>query len=184
MLLAVVASYNERADHRRSAWLVEHSALNIALFPPLFFFTGLYYTDVASTLSVLVFYWSFLRLNRLDVAPWRKSFLLVALGLVSLSFRQTNIFWVAVFPASITLVRELDEGHEAVKRSMERRASGFGDSFLSIVRTSFKMDIVYDPPVRDAWLEGMYRHSTWIMERDKADVWKTISRLLYPLQHV
>lgn len=49
------------------------------------------------------------------------------LGGVALGFRQTNIFWVAVFPAAIRLVRELDQGHHLVKESMYKGAEGFGD---------------------------------------------------------
>ena len=80
--------------------------------------------------------------------------MLVLLGLASLMFRQTNILWVAVFPAGITLVNELDKGHLVVKDSMYRRVEGFGDSVWSVVKTSFKMEVVYDPSVRDAWMEG------------------------------
>ena len=76
------------------------------------------------------------------------------LGSVSLMFRQTNIFWVAIFPAAIVLVSELDRGHRVVKNSMYRRTEGFGDTVLSVARTSWKMEVVFDPSVRDAWIEG------------------------------
>lgn len=78
------------------------------------------------------------------------------LGLLSLTFRQTNIFWVAVMPAILTTVVELDQGHKVVKESMYRRAEGFGDSMMSLARTSWKMGVVYDPPVRDAFFEGTH----------------------------
>lgn len=79
-----------------------HTAVNIALFPPLFFFCALFYTDVASTVSVLAFWAYFSRVR----ATWTiaQGICLTLLGLLSLTFRQTNIFWVAVFPAGLTLV--------------------------------------------------------------------------------
>lgn len=80
--------------------------------------------------------------------------MLVLLGVASFTFRQTNIFWVAVFPAGLTLVHHIDRGHSVVKESMYRRVEGFSDSWLSVAKTSWKMEVVYDPSVRDAWLEG------------------------------
>lgn len=136
--------------------LAAHGSLNIALFPPLFFFSALYYTDIASTLSWAIFYWYFLRSMRSDSFSPVQGLVQVALGSVSLLFRQTNIFWVAVAPAAIVLVMELDKGHAVVKQSMYRRAEGFGDTVLSVAKTSWKMNVIYDPPVRDAFIEGEF----------------------------
>lgn len=69
---------------RRS--LSAESALIVCTFPLLYFFSLLYYTDTISTLSVFLMYWAFLR-NRHGMAA--------SLGLLSISFRQTNIVWVA-----------------------------------------------------------------------------------------
>jgi alpha-1,2-glucosyltransferase len=134
--------------------LATHSALNIVLFPPLFFFSALYYTDVASTLSVVVFYWYFLKGLPEERPSVVRIVVQVLLGLVSLMFRQTNVFWIAVAPALLTTVVELDHGHKVAKESMYRRAEGFGDSTVSVARTSWKMGVVYDPPIRDAFFEG------------------------------
>lgn len=142
-------------DGFMSGILACHSSLNIALFPPLFFFSGLYYTDVASTLSVMVFYWYFLHQLPKTQPTIIEGFTLVFLGVISLMFRQTNIFWVAVAPAALTLIGELDRGHRVVKESMYRRAAGFGDTTNSIVKTSWKMNVIHDPPVRDAYFEGL-----------------------------
>lgn len=61
------------------------SALNLAMFPVLYFFTFLYYTDCGSTFFVLLMYYLHLR----------HSFLRAAVaGAISLFFRQTNIVWV------------------------------------------------------------------------------------------
>ncbi|TKA64461.1 hypothetical protein B0A55_10394 [Friedmanniomyces simplex] len=84
---------------------------------------------------------------------WTRTTGLIALGLASLAFRQTNIFWITAFPAGLVLVRELDRGHPAVRGSMHRKTEGFGDSVYSIAKTSWKMGVIYDPPVRDAWID-------------------------------
>lgn len=138
-----------------SAILTYHSSVNIVLFPPLFFFSALYYTDVASTLSVVLFYWYFLKtLSNGMRAGLKNALVQVVLGIVSLMFRQTNIFWVSIMPAALSLFMELDQGHRVVKESMYRRAEGFGDSTLSVAKTTWKMGVIYDPPVRDAFFEG------------------------------
>lgn len=62
------------------------SAFNLALFPLLYFFNFLYYTDVGSTFMVLLMYC--LHLDRRD---WFAAFI----GVLSVLFRQTNIIWVA-----------------------------------------------------------------------------------------
>jgi alpha-1,2-glucosyltransferase len=86
-------------EARSGALLSTHSALNIALLPPLFFFSALYYTDVASTLSVMLCFYLLIRSDESNIKQIWWHLRLFVLGLVSLSFRQTNIFWVAVFPA-------------------------------------------------------------------------------------
>lgn len=160
LLLVLIATYKVRrsANHpkmgSRVRLLAHHSSLNIALFPPLFFFSALYYTDIASTLSWVVFYCYFLRTLSSDGFSLVESTVQVVLGVVSLSFRQTNIFWVGVAPAALTLVMELDQGLSVVKQSMYRRAEGFGDSTWSVAKTSWKMSVLYDPPVGDAYIEG------------------------------
>lgn len=137
--------------HRR---LFQHSAVNMTFFPPVFFFAALYYTDVWSTISVVLFYNETMKTDRMHVTALERYIRLVALGLFSLLFRQTNIFWVAIFPAALTLVQHLDRGHDVVRQSMYSGAQGFGDSLASVARTSWKMDVVFDPPVRDSWIDG------------------------------
>lgn len=156
VVLRATFTIRRKRNHERgfvSNILACHSSLNIVLFPPLFFFSALYYTDMASTLSVVLFYWYFLH-SLAENPSLGRDFTKVLLGILSLTFRQTNIFWVAVAPAILTLVVELDQGHRVVKESMYRRAEGFGDSTLSVAKTSWKMEVVYDPPIRDAFFEG------------------------------
>lgn len=62
------------------------NALAVALFPPLYFFTFLYYTDVGSTFTVLLAYLLTLHHNHLLAA---------VISVMAVLFRQTNIVWVA-----------------------------------------------------------------------------------------
>ncbi|KAI5862021.1 glycosyltransferase family 59 protein [Durotheca rogersii] len=73
------------------------TGLNISLFPVLFFFSGLYYTDVISTLVVLLAYTNHLYRVGQDRPSIANGVYAVFLGLVALCVRQTNIFWVVVY---------------------------------------------------------------------------------------
>ncbi|KAK4939656.1 glucosyltransferase, partial [Elasticomyces elasticus] len=126
-----------------------HTALNICLFPPLFFFSALYYTDVASTFFVLVFLRLFLHTRASVGTETLAGVSMVLLGAVSLAFRQTNIFWVAIFPAGILLMKILDDGppHSG------HNARSWGVNFRQVVKTSWTLEYLYDVPVRDASIE-------------------------------
>lgn len=86
-------------------WSFTHTAINICLFPPLFFFSGLYYTDIASLLFVLLTYHATI----LYLQSKSNSFGLVALqlfyGAGALILRQTNVFWVGIFPIGLAALR-------------------------------------------------------------------------------
>lgn len=65
-------------------------ALALTWFPVLMFFNFVYYTDAGSTFFVLLCY----------MLVKQKQYTLAGLsGMISLTFRQTNIIWVAVFMA-------------------------------------------------------------------------------------
>jgi len=74
-----------------------HTAFNIALFPVTFFFSGLYYTDVVSTLAVLVAYKNHLARLGEETPGFLGGLWTVVLGVVALFMRQTNVFWVVVY---------------------------------------------------------------------------------------
>ncbi|KAI1126198.1 DIE2/ALG10 family-domain-containing protein [Nemania abortiva] len=83
------------------------TGINVALFPVLFFFSGLYYTDPASTLIVLLAYAN--HLTRVDAKP--PSFLndvySLVLGILALGFRQTNIFWTVVYIGGLEVIHAI-----------------------------------------------------------------------------
>ncbi|KAI0449976.1 DIE2/ALG10 family-domain-containing protein [Xylaria acuta] len=80
------------------------TGINVALFPVLFFFSGLYYTDPASTLIVLLAYANHLT----RVSSKQPSFLndvySLGSGILALGFRQTNIFWVVVYMGGLEVI--------------------------------------------------------------------------------
>ncbi|EUC32163.1 glycosyltransferase family 59 protein [Bipolaris zeicola 26-R-13] len=118
-----------------------HSAVNIALFPPLFFFSGLYYTDVMSTLVVLFAYTTHLASPPSSLSPLLAVSVLLS-GILALFFRQTNIFWVAVFPAGLAVVNALKaDGPSTASKSKD---------VTEILRDSWATGRIIDPPVQDA----------------------------------
>ena len=139
ILLAVLErqSVNRKKDQTENIFERRHIVTNILLFPVLFFFYGLYYTDVISVLSVLTTYLFYLKNDSKGV---------LSSGLLSLWFRQTNIIWVALFNGGLELTRILPS-------RLELPATA---SLTNIIQRSGEGGAVYDPPIENACLEGMY----------------------------
>lgn len=105
-----------------------HTAINICLFPPLLFFSGLYYTDVLSTALVLLQF--LIRVNVKEMTTIRP-ILLILNGIAALSVRQTNIFWVALLPAMLDVIDLLAERVPSIRSkssTLERRGATWQDS--------------------------------------------------------
>ena len=116
-----------------------HAAINVCLFPPLFFFYGLYYTDVLSAVSVLFVYKHFL--------VERHSAVIIAGGLFSLLFRQTNVLWVAVFLGGLAFCRAIPK--------CQQDANMFNEpTFFNILQASWQHASAYDPQISEASFEG------------------------------
>ncbi|PYH45156.1 phospholipase D/nuclease [Aspergillus saccharolyticus JOP 1030-1] len=129
------------------AWL-SHTVLNICLFPPIFFFSGLYYTDILALLVIVEAYnWD---LKRSSGDAWfpLKTIVFTVLGLVTLVFRQTNIFWAAIFLGGLQVVRQLK------LKSKPCRSSGLAD----VVRQGWQNEL-YDPLVSEASIEDYFKTS-------------------------
>ncbi|WEW59707.1 glucosyltransferase [Emydomyces testavorans] len=143
---------------KEPGWELHLTVLNISLFPPLFFFSGLYYTDLAAVLIVLEVYRRDLERTSMSDALkdphsvnhfWntlfsRQTVLLILFGLVSLLFRQTNIFWTAIFLGGLRVVKTTHS------LCVECRSS----DIATIARSSWRLRQVYDPPVNMACFEG------------------------------
>jgi len=154
LFLLLKQQYKQQPDSRAHA---AHTALNICLFPPLFFFSALYYTDVVSTEVVL---WSlYLRQNKtLKGMPLRRGMVLVLAGVAALCFRQTNVFWVAVFSAGLGAVEVLQA---AVEQSLKRGSvplcekGGSSGTVIGTLKGTWHGTILYDVPACAAFFEGM-----------------------------
>lgn len=118
-----------------------HSVMNICLFPLLFFFSGLYYTDVCSVSVVLGAYEYHLRSLR-GASAWknRDAAKMFGLGLCAIWMRQTNIFWAAVFLAGLHAVDHLKRTNSALSKES--------------VDLPGRSQAIYDPPISEAYIEG------------------------------
>ncbi|TRX88217.1 hypothetical protein FHL15_010906 [Xylaria flabelliformis] len=83
------------------------TGVNVALFPVLFFFSGLYYTDPASTLIVLLAYANHLTRVGANQPSFLNDIYSLGLGILTLGFRQTNIFWVVVYTGGLEVIHAL-----------------------------------------------------------------------------
>ncbi|KAL8797647.1 MAG: hypothetical protein Q9182_007150 [Xanthomendoza sp. 2 TL-2023] len=116
---------------------LNHVVLNICLFPPLFFFYGLYYTDVWSALSVLI---------TIQLHQKKQRRQMVVAAIMSLFFRQTNIFWVGVYIGGLEITRKLRRGR--IESEQIPTAA-----WRAVVVGSWQSSCIYDPLVVHASLE-------------------------------
>jgi alpha-1,2-glucosyltransferase len=128
-----------------------HTALNIALFPPMFFFSGLFYTDVLSTGIVLRMYRLFLQ--REGASGNLGKVWLYATGMVALTMRQTNVFWVAVFMGGLEAVRTV-KGNKSLAPVKEPVPRTWQEQAVSSFKHWSRGEI-HDIPLKDAGVHGM-----------------------------
>ena len=138
----------QQEDSLQITLLYAHTAINIGLFPPLFFFSALYYTDVVSTWYVLKGYKHFLQSQQPESSSLGSIAWAVFIGIAALFFRQTNIFWVAVFPAGLAVLN-------ALKHDQDSRHAAEAPDLLKIANDSWQSSVLYDCPVDIAGLEGI-----------------------------
>jgi alpha-1,2-glucosyltransferase len=124
-----------------------HIAANVCLFPPLFFFSGLYYTDIQSARYVLLAYHQFCKSRQENFKNGHTVFLQILYGFMALLFRQTNIFWVAVFPAGLAVV------DLASRAGREGHRKNEGGSFLHVLQDAWEHNFLFDLPVENACIE-------------------------------
>lgn len=100
-------------------------ALLIAFLPNLLIYFGLYYTDAGSVLFCLLAYLSLIKGH---------NWLFMLSALISLTFRQTNIIWVAGFSIADRICSEVKgegEGEGNLKILWHRRNLYYKDILLS-----------------------------------------------------
>ncbi|KAM3153956.1 hypothetical protein ABEW05_005590 [Botrytis cinerea] len=149
-----------------------HTAANIALFPPLFFFSGLYYTDVLSTCVVLYLYKQFLEQAELNEIrkSWKKDALFYLCGVLALCMRQTNIFWAAVFLGGMECVRTMRGTYRPTAPSLRHHHASSTEEYLKEAGELVKSEHLHDPPLHAAGLEDFVLTPLSI-------VWTAITRL-------
>jgi hypothetical protein len=108
---------DERVDAYSKQWYLVHVAINVCLFPPIFFFSVLYYTDIASLLFVLLSYHASIVGLRETSLHWGIMALQLFYSLLSLLFRQTNVFWVSIFPIGLTVLDIFKRHGQFIRRT-------------------------------------------------------------------
>ena len=153
VLIATVACASDCRALITKAWKREskelspsvlHTAFNIALFPPLFFFSALFYTDVLSTYVVLRMYRLFLQ--------QKGSVWLYLAGILALTMRQTNIFWVAVYFGGLEVVRTI-KSFEVVPFEESSEPKSWQQSAV-IEFQRYSQGDIHDIPLKDAEIYG------------------------------
>ncbi|EGY16729.1 alpha-1,2 glucosyltransferase ALG10 [Verticillium dahliae VdLs.17] len=124
------------------------TGVNIALFPVLFFFSGLYYTDVVSTLVVLVAYVNHMNRVGRPANGVLNDIYTITLGVSALSLRQTNIFWVVVYMGGLEAVHaiRLLKPKVEVQRCMYKLTE-----YLEHFTRRSSLGDIHDLPLNLAW---------------------------------
>ncbi len=139
-------------DGQAHSFYAYHTGFNIALFPVVFFFSALYYTDVYSTVFVLFCYQNHLsRLSSYDKPPLWKDLCTILVGVLALAMRQTNIFWVAIYMGGMEVVH-------AVKGLQPAKVEApYTTTLLELVRFygwRYSVGDIHDPPLLLSWPDG------------------------------
>jgi alpha-1,2-glucosyltransferase len=117
-----------------------------------------------STAAVLINYHAFLETTRKPHRSISDDLIAVLSGIAALFFRQTNIFWVAVFPAGLTVL-------EVLKNNRSMMPNTVRQGYLAILKDSWAKGVVYDRSLRDGGLAipGMLFldwRTTWLIQQD------------------
>ncbi|KAK9453929.1 DIE2/ALG10 family-domain-containing protein [Dipodascopsis uninucleata] len=105
-----------KSGYERRQRLSSLACISIELVPPFFFFAFLFYTDVWSTISVLVII--AMAENSGTSSSWLYVPLKITLGILSISLRQTNIVWVA-YACGIELLSNIVGGDQKGKQKAD-----------------------------------------------------------------
>jgi len=135
-----------------------HSALNIAISPLIFFFSALYYTDVVSAAAVLLaleHQLRRLRIRRQGVhIGWQNNLTAISLGLLAMSIRQTNVFWVVVLNGGLEAVAAIKDIVKPI--SVSHPPSGKLAAVFWQCANQYATGQIHDPFVSMAWLDGEF----------------------------
>lgn len=143
-----------RKSHKPLSRETLHTALNIALFPSIFFFSGLFYTDVLSTCVVLRAYRLYLERQDISKNSVLGSIWLYLTGMVALTMRQTNIFWVAIFLAALEVIRSIKS--EAGKEAAQAKVSQNWQETIILKVKQYTHGNIHDLLLKDAGIQGKW----------------------------
>ena len=73
--------------------------------------------------------------------------IIIAAGIFSLLFRQTNVLWVGVFLGGLAFCRAIPKGQQNSEFSNEQ-------TFSEVLQASWRHASAYDPPISEAFVEG------------------------------
>jgi alpha-1,2-glucosyltransferase len=147
----------QRSTSRALSTYAVHTAVNVALFPVLFFFSGLYYTDVASTAAVLLALEHQLRRIRLrregEIVGLLSDAWIVVLGVAALLMRQTNVFWVVVLNGGLEAV----DAVKGIKMPRPAAKNGHVSVMERVWQTlgQYAAGHIHDPLLSAAWLDDV-----------------------------
>ncbi|EFQ34751.1 DIE2/ALG10 family protein [Colletotrichum graminicola M1.001] len=130
-----------------------HLGWNVALFPVLFFFSGLYYTDVVSTLSVLVAYYHHLCRVREERSSLLSDWSTIVLGCFTLIMRQTNVFWVVVYMGGLEAVAAVKALCPPPVPKANMTTLG---EYIRFYTWRYSIGDVHDPPLNAAWPDDLF----------------------------
>ncbi|KAK2599963.1 glucosyltransferase [Conoideocrella luteorostrata] len=145
------AAHSSRRPKTISTYTI-HTAFNIALFPLLFFFSGLYYTDVISTAVVVGSFLNHLKRVARDKSSILSDLVTMLLGALTLFMRQTNVFWVVVWMGGLEAV------HAVKSLRPERVDQPFMITLadqLKFYAWRYSVGDIHDPPLGLAWPDDM-----------------------------
>lgn len=116
------------------------TALVLVIFPVIYFFTFLYYTDTSSVFFVLLMYYLSLHGNHLTAA---------LAGIVAIAVRQTNVIWV-IFTAGVTALHTLQQNvgqggscnSFGLLTELKKFCGGFVKHFLKLFKCLWPYGIV------------------------------------------
>ncbi|KAG5928414.1 hypothetical protein E4U42_000710 [Claviceps africana] len=129
-----------------------HTAVNIALFPLLFFFSGLYYTDVISTAVVVAAFLNHLKRVGRDRSSWMSDLSTAFLGIAALCMRQTNVFWVVVWMGGLEAIHAI----KTLKpERVDRPSVATPCKQLEFYSWRYSAGDVHDPLLGLAWPDDM-----------------------------
>lgn len=135
----------------QTTWYNIHSAVNICLFPPLFFYSALYYTDVPSTCAVLIAYHSFLDRGKGNSVA--RIVDIIVVGTIAMLMRQTNVIWVGIFMAGMEWFRSC--------QTMDYKPFSRFDKDTGVLKWAqtscifFARGYIHDLPLANATIMGM-----------------------------